>query len=471
MWRAKPSARRQCPLSASGGGERLGACSAGRTSESRDAKEHHVGKRLPFVIAVLFLLPLITASACPVAARASDGPTNALFSNNDRANVRAFGATGDGTTDDTAAFTRALASLSEGGVLVVPPGTYRVKPGILTIPSKTIMLGERATIKPFGTGFDLIDLNGTDVGMTGVAIDGENHVVRGVTIVGGSTHVLLARDTFENFTMPTEPADPNYHQTPAGIRIEGNGDTITIEGVTVKNVVANHANDTRDGHDTWVARGIWITPATGQTTSKHITIRSSSFSEVGPKDDGDCIVIQDSTDRADLTIADNIFDRCHKRAIKIQVPGATVTGNTITNPFHDDNPFQVAAGGQGTFPYDMYSAIAAYASDVTIARNTIKGTGSFYAGIEVNASCTVPLNSVGIDSNTVRMGAVANLTGASAIRAFGPVTNLTITGNMLDYADTGIVLIPGTPDTVLQEMEAGNRFAQVNTQVTTRSGC
>jgi hypothetical protein len=69
------------------------------------------------------------------------------------------------------------------------------------------------------------------------------------------------------------------------------------------------------------------------------------------------------------------------------------------------------------------------------------------------------------------MGAVANMTGASAIRAFGPVTNLTITGNMLDYADTGIVLIPGTPDTVLQEMAAGNRFAQVNTQVTTRSGC
>jgi hypothetical protein len=341
----------------------------------------------------------------------------------------------------------------------------------VTIPGNTRLVGDRATIRPFGTGFDLIELKGTDVGMTGVTIDGENHVVRGVTVVGGSTQVLLSNDTVENFTMPSDPADPNYSQTPAGIRIEGNGDQITIEGVTVKNVVANHANDTRDGHPTWVARGIWITPATGQTTSKQITIRSSTLSEVGPKDDGDCIVIQDSTDRADLTIANNTFDRCHKRAIKIQVPGATVTGNTITNPFHGDNPFQVAAGGQEAFPYDMYSAIAAYASDVTIARNTINGTGSFYAGIEVNASCTVPLNNVRIDGNTVQMGAVANLTGASAIRAFGPVTNLTITGNTLDYADTGIVLIPGTPDTVLQGMAAGNRFAQVNTKVTTRSGC
>jgi hypothetical protein len=388
-----------------------------------------------------------------------------------RADVRAFGATGDGTTDDTAAFTQALASLNEGGTLAVPPGTYRIEPGALTIPGNTAVVGDRATIKPFGTGFDLIELQGTDVGMTGVTIDGENHVVRGVTIVGGAKNARLTRDTFENFTMPTDPADPNYDQTPAGIRIEGNGDTITIEGVTVKNVVANHANDTRDGHPTWVARGIWITPASGQTTSTHITIRDSSLSEVGPKDDGDCIVIQDSTAPADLTIADNTFDRCHKRAIKIQVPGATVTGNQITNPFHGDNPFQVADGGQGAFPYDMYSAIAAYAPDVTIERNTIDGVGSFYAGVEVNASCTVALDRATIRGNTVRMGASADLIGASAIRAFGPATNLTITGNTLAYADTGIVLIPGTPDAVLQGMATSNGFAHVNTKVATRSGC
>lgn len=45
------------------------------------------------------------------------------------ANVRAFGATGDGVTDDTAAFVAAAASLPNGGVLLVPAGTYMVSYG------------------------------------------------------------------------------------------------------------------------------------------------------------------------------------------------------------------------------------------------------------------------------------------------------------------------------------------------------
>ena len=48
--------------------------------------------------------------------------------------------------------------------------------------------------------------------------------------------------------------------------------------------------------------------------------------------------------------------------------------------------------------------------------------------------------------------------------AFGPVTKLTITGNTLAYADTGIMLIPGTPDAVLQGMATSNRFAHVTTE-------
>ena len=42
--------------------------------------------------------------------------------------VRAFGAKGDGMTDDTAAIQRAILALPEGGRLVVPEGTYRTGP-------------------------------------------------------------------------------------------------------------------------------------------------------------------------------------------------------------------------------------------------------------------------------------------------------------------------------------------------------
>jgi len=182
-----------------------------------------------------------------------------------RADVRAFGATGDGTTDDTTAFTQALASLSEGGVLAVPPGVYRVTPGALTIPSKTAVLGERATIKPFGTGFDLIEMHGTDVGMMGVTIDGENHVICGVTIVAGSKNVLLARDTLQNFTQPTAA---DAAQTPAAIRIDGDSSQIAIESVTIANVNAIYSNAVTGGNPSYVARGIWLSAYNQSTRAR-----------------------------------------------------------------------------------------------------------------------------------------------------------------------------------------------------------
>jgi len=41
-------------------------------------------------------------------------------------NVKEFGATGDGTTDDSASFAAALAAVTSGGTIYIPPGTYRV---------------------------------------------------------------------------------------------------------------------------------------------------------------------------------------------------------------------------------------------------------------------------------------------------------------------------------------------------------
>jgi len=76
-------------------------------------------------------------------------------------NVKAFGATGDGMTNDTAAFNAALRSLtaSGGGVCLVPKGTYIISASGLTVPytpavsSDTHLLGE-------GRGVSILKVNG-----------------------------------------------------------------------------------------------------------------------------------------------------------------------------------------------------------------------------------------------------------------------------------------------------------------------
>lgn len=351
------------------------------------------------------------------------------------------GAKGDGQTNDTSAFQATLGTLSAGGgSLYVPAGTYLIDPSVLQVPSGVAVVGDAATLQSSAVGYSLFDIQAgaTDAGLVGVTIDGANRSVRGMTIWAGAANVLLFGDTFQNFTQPSDPTNPNYNQAPAGIRIEGNGNAIIVDSSVITNVVAINTNG--PGWPHLVSRGIWIGGETGQSTTTNITIRNSTFNQIAPMDDGDCIVIQDTTQPANLIVDNNRFDYCHKRAIKIQVPGATITNNRIDNPFLGNNQMQ-------TYPpitEDMYAAISAYASNVTIAGNTISGIGSFYVALEEGASPCTPLSNVTIQNNQVQMGSGSNLSGTSLIRSFTPIDGLTITGNQIDYAQNGIVFFPGS---------------------------
>src|ERR1019366_1010213 len=71
---------------------------------------------------------------------------NVVYSPNDALNVKAFGAKGDGTTNDNAAFVAAIAAADQGGraggSVYVPPGTYPI--GNLSLPANVSMMGAGA---------------------------------------------------------------------------------------------------------------------------------------------------------------------------------------------------------------------------------------------------------------------------------------------------------------------------------------
>jgi len=354
--------------------------------------------------------------------------------------VTTYGATGTGATNDTHAFVSALADLDGmgGGTLVVPPGNYLVDPDAINVHSHIVVSGAGARLFASHGGNILLDLNGSGIEVDGLTIDGTQQVLHVVEIERGSTNITVRGATVENAGQP-----PNNSAQVVGIRVQGDGNSMTFDGVTVQNIVATNSDGT-----SMIARGLLLDTGGGASTvSKHVSVVNSTFFEVAPKDDGDCIVIQNSSDvDAALVIDNNQFDRCHKRAIKLQVGGVTVTNNHINNPFHGDNAYKVRqekfdpATGKPTF--DMFSAIAAHASDIVIQNNTVGGTGSFYMGLEVdNAQGTGPIQNLTLTGTSIANGPGSE-TGApsSMVRSAVGINGLTIENNVFTNAPYGMFL-------------------------------
>lgn len=203
------------------------------------------------------------------------------------------------------------------------------------------------------------------------------------------------------------------------------------------------------------ARGIWLHAAAGQAAPAYVTVRSSTISNVGPKDDGDGLVIQaagPTTTDAHLVVTQNTFSAVAKRAVKIQVPGATVTGNRIVNSWLGNNPYYVRPAASDKT--DMHAYISVYAPYVTVASNTVSGTGSVYAGIDVGRDA----DHVTITGNTLVNGP-ASRTGPSSLIRFGaPVAGLTLAKNVLRNSARGITCAGPISGTVgIQTLRAVSR--------------
>lgn len=406
----------------------------------------------------LVLAGLAPFLAGPAVARADDeGGSGRVV-----VNVVAEGAVGDGIADDTAAFQHAISQLNAagGGILIVPRGDYLVQPILPSLGSNIAVLGDDAVLEAAAPGYQLLDIAGAHVTLSGLTLDGRDLLVRGLSLEAGANQAVLRHDVIENFTQPADPGSPFYRAMPIGLKIYGNINGVAIDSTTVQNVVAQRPECTA-ASCTPVARGILISPAAGQSIATDVRIRDSFLAHVAPKDDGDCLVIQDAATPASLTVQDTTFDACSKRAIKIQVPGATIADNTIINPFNAGNPNPSYAS---TLPQDMYAGISVYASHVTIEDNHIGGTGTFFNGIELGACAGI--SDVVVRDNQIQMGSL--VAGTSLIRVMGAGDHLTIEGNSGSTAVNGIEAgLSGLSNTVMRD----NTFEGVTNQIQDYSGC
>ena len=104
-------------------------------------------------------------------------------------NVKAFGAKGDGVTDDTSAFQKALNALSStGGTLAVPSGSYLIASDNLTIANHVVIQLENSTIN-LGTNQILITSGGAAI--IGMGHDQENWSPSRIVYAGTSAAIQI----------------------------------------------------------------------------------------------------------------------------------------------------------------------------------------------------------------------------------------------------------------------------------------
>ncbi|WP_018333398.1 glycosyl hydrolase family 28-related protein [Actinomycetospora chiangmaiensis] len=123
--------------------------------------------------------------------------------------VRAAGATGDGVTDDAAAFARALAGAAAGDTVFVPAGTYHlVLPQPLTLPPGVLFAGQpgRSVLRMTPRATAAIEVAGADCALDGLELARAGDVETVLLRVGRVDRLTLSRlvlsgstDVWESF--------------------------------------------------------------------------------------------------------------------------------------------------------------------------------------------------------------------------------------------------------------------------------
>ena len=152
------------------------------------------------------LAPIVLAGACLAVATAIGGEAPARGESADRYDVRGHGAVGDGKTDDTGAFQKALdaAAQAGGGTVYAPRGNY-VFAGCLNVPNGVTLAGmwqsvpahnglrDRGLPKPTddGTTFLVTGGAGAEEGPAFITLN-TNSTLRGVVIYYPEQHADAA---------------------------------------------------------------------------------------------------------------------------------------------------------------------------------------------------------------------------------------------------------------------------------------
>lgn len=221
-----------------------------------------------------------------------------------KANVKAFGAKGDGLTDDTKAIQRAIDSKS---ALFLPSGTYRIT-NTLNIQSDIIIEGKDAVIR-MDSPSTMINLKGRKAIINGIELDGTKSAIHGIVVFPSCENVIILNCRLHGF-MGTEDDQSNAIYCKSGIK------RIVIKYCDFFDIDAPLNGIIGDVFGS--CQGILI------SRIKNCRIEKCTFQDVRSEEDGDCIQVFSGKDEegkwrsSPVNIVDCSFINIWHRAIKFQ---------------------------------------------------------------------------------------------------------------------------------------------------------
>lgn len=356
-------------------------------------------------------------------------------------NIRAYGATGDGTTDDTAAIQAAIAdSAVAGGTIVFPPGTYRVGKngavGILRPKSNTVWqgAGKGLSVLYFDDSIGGTDMVGNNIN-NGTTYDAlTNWTMRDLTLRGrGATvktqTVQLMRVSGSQITV--EDCSSEYSRNMGMVVI--NSTDVTIRRCRIYRSMA-------DGIAAWDCAGVTITDnECVQCNDDSISVHSSD-NAAEPVRSG--VVISHNRIREgqgiacmggkSLLIANNMLQRIMGVGIRVQAlstgsQGQTaefsikITNNVITDVFVRQEPSPRTGANAGIWVYggvrQKQGGAAPPGEPDTSTGNTVDLYGS-------NGVGTLYLNETGSGGAIAPAGMGVDISNNTLLRTLPAVTTV-----------------------------------------------
>jgi hypothetical protein len=366
-------------------------------------------------------------------------------------NVRNYGATGNGSTDDSAAIQRALDAAQSGQAVYFPTGTYRLG-AALNLRTSNLRLygdGDASTITGDTRQWHLFNVNKPGANVTGLRVDTLRFVGARIfdkDINWGAVFYLyyapgaqITNCTFEGCGMATLDDGGTNGTVVTGCRVRdwGRNGVFCNDGATIQNTsfdqhdpnptdkvtshaVYIHGNNVRVQGCTITGVRYYGIQLYGQVIS---TINNTQI--VGNQFSGnvrDIIVTSPSGGPtiSDLTISDNSFSNTSSRSIYIQkgdriqilrnrfdniIDGVlwlgdwTVGGLTVSNVTVADNDYNLSSGFTPGDP--VFNALGAGGSlsNISFLRNRFY-TFQSHTGIYLSQ-----VTGATVDGNTLTMGA------------------------------------------------------------------